>query len=148
MVWPELVCFPNLWRLIQNIVSGSNFVTYYRLMLIGRKKQLNFFTRFCLRPLAKDQGITWVFVVVLVVVLVVHHHLVHFLFKRNLSEKNIPDWESNRGPSEPQPGTYPLSHRFYWCENWFLYLAADHGPVLVDTCCFADGVDRTRAAWA
>ena len=36
---------------------------------------------FCLRPSAKDQGITFVFVVVLV------HHLVHFLFKRNLSEK-------------------------------------------------------------
>ena len=38
---------------------------------------------FCLRPSAKGQGITWV-VVVLVLVL---HHLVHFLFKRNLSKK-------------------------------------------------------------
>ena len=26
------------------------------------------------------------------------------------------------------------SHRHFWCENWFLYLAADLGPVLVDTC--------------
>ena len=40
---------------------------------------------FCLRPSTKDQGITWV---VLVVVLV--HHLVHFLIKRNLSKKNSP----------------------------------------------------------
>ena len=46
---------------------------------------------FCLRPSAIDQGITWVVVVVVVV-----HHLVHFLFKRNLSVKNLPDWESNR----------------------------------------------------
>ena len=45
---------------------------------------------FCLRPLAKDQGITWVVVLVLVLVLVVVHHLVHFLIKRNLSEKNYP----------------------------------------------------------
>ena len=43
---------------------------------------------FCLRPLAKDQGITSVAVVVFVVVVaVVVRHLVHFLFKRNLSEK-------------------------------------------------------------
>ena len=53
---------------------------------------------------AIGQGITWV-------VLVVLHHLVHFLFKRNLSEKNLPDWESNRSPSVPQPSTYPLSYR-------------------------------------
>ena len=39
---------------------------------------------FCLRPSAKDQGITWVVVLVLLVVLLL---LVHFLFKRNLSEK-------------------------------------------------------------
>ena len=26
------------------------------------------------------------------------------------------------------------SHRYYWCANWFLYLASDLGPVLVDTC--------------
>ena len=63
---------------------------------------------FCLRPLAKDQGITSV---VFVAIVVVVHHLVHFLFKRNLSEKNLPDLESNRGPSDPQPSTYPLSYR-------------------------------------
>ena len=40
---------------------------------------------FCLRPSAKDQGITWV-VLVLVVIL---HHLVHLLFKINLSEKKF-----------------------------------------------------------
>ena len=48
---------------------------------------------FCLWPSAKDQGITWVVVVVLLVlvlVLVLVHHLVHFLLKINLSEKNIP----------------------------------------------------------
>ena len=38
---------------------------------------------YCLRPLAKDQGITWV---VLVLVL---HHLVHFLLKIILSEKKF-----------------------------------------------------------
>ena len=38
-------------------------------------------------------------------------HLVHFLFKRNLSEKNLSDWESNQGPSDPQPSFYPLSYR-------------------------------------
>ena len=36
----------------------------------------------CLRPSAKDQGITWVFLVL--------HHLVHFLLKINLSEKISP----------------------------------------------------------
>ena len=49
------------------------------------------FGNFCLRPPAKDQGITRVVVdvdVVVVLVLVLHH-LVHFLFKRNLSEKKI-----------------------------------------------------------
>ena len=52
---------------------------------------------FCLRPSAKDQGITWV-----LLVLVVVHHLAHFLFKRNLSCTNLPDLELNRGPSVPQ----------------------------------------------
>ena len=37
------------------------------------------FTYYCLRPSAKDQGITWVDVVL--------HHLVHFLIKRNFNEK-------------------------------------------------------------
>ena len=38
---------------------------------------------FCLGPSAKDQGITWVLVLIV-------HHLVHFLFKSNLSEKKSP----------------------------------------------------------
>ena len=25
-------------------------------------------------------------------------------------KKNLPDWDSNRGPSDPQPSTYPLSY--------------------------------------
>ena len=62
---------------------------------------------FFLRPLAKDQGITWVVFLVPVVL----HHLVHFLLKRNLSEKNLAGWESNRGPSDLQPSTYPMSYR-------------------------------------
>ena len=41
-------------------------------------------TDFCLRPLAKDQGITQV------VVVLVLFHLPHFLFKRNKSEINFP----------------------------------------------------------
>ena len=53
-------------------------------------------TSFCLRPSAKDQGITLVVVVVVVVlvvlvlVLVLVLHLVHFLIKRNLKEKKSP----------------------------------------------------------
>ena len=39
---------------------------------------------FCLRPSARDQGITCLVDLVLVVLV---RHLVHFLFKRNLSEK-------------------------------------------------------------
>ena len=42
---------------------------------------------FCLQPSVKDQGITWVVVVLLVLVL---HLLVHFLIKRNWREKNSP----------------------------------------------------------
>ena len=59
---------------------------------------------FCLRPLAKDQGITWVVVVVLV------HHLVHFLSKRNLSKKNLPDWKLNWGLQIHSQALYPLSN--------------------------------------
>ena len=45
---------------------------------------------FCLRPLVKDQGITWVVVVVVVLVLVlVLCLLVHFVIKRNLREKQF-----------------------------------------------------------
>ena len=61
---------------------------------------------FCLRPSAKDQGITLIVdVVILAPVLVLVHHLVQFLFNRNLSEKYLPDWELNCGPSAPQPST-------------------------------------------
>ena len=67
---------------------------------------LRLFVYFCLRPSAKDQGI-----VVVVVVVLALHYLVHFVFKRNLSEKNLPEWESNWGPPDPQPSTYPLSYR-------------------------------------
>ena len=58
---------------------------------------------FCLRPSAKDQGITWVLVVVLLLLLV--HHLVHFLLKRNLSEKNSP-----RSGIEPGSFSSPAKH--------------------------------------
>ena len=51
----------------------------------------------CLRPSAKDQGITRVFFVVVL------FHFSHFLFKRNLSEKTLPSRESNRGPWSRQP---------------------------------------------
>ena len=88
----------------------------------------------CLRPWAKDQGITWV---VVVLVLVVLHHLVHFLFKRNLSELKYP-WLGIKPGSfrctAKHLSTELLSHRYCLCENWYLYLAADLGPVLVDTC--------------
>ena len=65
---------------------------------------------FCLRPSAKDQGITWA---VVVVVLVLAHHLVHFLLKINLSEF-LPSWESNRGPLAPQPCTLSTELLHYW----------------------------------
>ena len=42
----------------------------------------SYFVNFCVRLLAKDQGITQVVVVILVL------HWSHFLFKRYLSEKN------------------------------------------------------------
>ena len=51
---------------------------------------------FCLWPSAKDQGITGVVVVVL--------HLVHFLIKTNLREKNYPQ-------PDPQSGTLPTELR-------------------------------------
>ena len=87
---------------------------------------------FCLRPSAKDQGITWV--VVLVVVL---HHLVHFHYKRNLSEKKSPSLGIEPGSfrsSAKHLSTELQSHRNFLFENWFVYLAADLGPILVDTC--------------
>ena len=59
----------------------------------------NLVSHFFLQPLAKYQGITLVVFLLLLLLLV--HHLVHVLFKRNFSEKILPDWESNRGPSAP-----------------------------------------------
>ena len=86
---------------------------------------------FCLWPSAKDQGFTWVVLVVLVLL------LVHFLFKRNLSEKKSPWLGIKPGSfrsSAKHLFTEQQSRRYYWSENWFLYLAADLGSVLVDTC--------------
>ena len=61
---------------------------------------------FFLLPSAKDQGITWVFVVLLVLVLL---HLVHFLIKRNL-----------RGKNSPLPGSKPGTSRstVWHSTNW------------------------------
>ena len=50
-------------------------------------KWIPFGVCFCLRPSAKDLGITRIVVLVLVLFL---SHLSHFLFKRSLSEKNYP----------------------------------------------------------
>ena len=63
---------------------------------------------FSLRPSAKDQGITRVLGVVLVVVVL---YLVHFLYKRNLSEKIPLTGIGNWGSSDPQLSTYPLSYK-------------------------------------
>ena len=60
----------------------SNNVVEQHFWPMDQKQPLTF----CLRPSAKDQGITWV-VAVLLVLLV--HHLVHFLLKINLCEKNF-----------------------------------------------------------
>ena len=68
---------------------------------------------FCLRPLAKDQGITRVVVVLLV--LLVLHLLVYFLIKRNLREKISPSRYSNLGPPDPQSGTLPTELRRHFC---------------------------------
>ena len=38
------------------------------------------------------------------------------------------------------------SHKYACCENWFLYLAADLGPVLVNTC-FKSKVCRGTRTW-
>ena len=52
---------------------------------------------FCMRSSAKDLGITRVAVVLVL------FHLSHFLFKRNLCKKNLPDRDSNWGCFLPQP---------------------------------------------
>ena len=69
--------------LLFNQISGTDSTSW-----IGPKRLVKM-TCFCLRPSAKDQGITWV-------LLVLVHHLVHFLLKINLIEKKF--WVSNRGP--------------------------------------------------
>ena len=61
-------------------------------------------SHFCLRPSAKDQGIIWVVVVILLLLLVLVLHLVHFLSKRSLREKNSPQLGF-------EPGTS-------WCTVW------------------------------
>ena len=65
---------------------------------------------FCLRPLAKDQGITWVVLV---------HHLVHFLLKINLSENffSFP-WNRTRVLLVPSQALYQLS---YGCIDTLLW---------------------------
>ena len=74
---------------------------------------------FCLQPSAKDQGITWVVVLVLVV---------------------LPRRDLNLGPPDPQSGTIPteLRRQCYLSvlksSTYFKIQAADLGPVLVDTC--------------
>ena len=76
-----------------------------------------FFSMFFLSA-AIGQGITWVVLVVLL-------NLVHFLFKRNLSKKNIPDGivPGSFSSTAKHLFTELQSHRYYQCENWFLYLA-------------------------
>ena len=63
---------------------------------------------FCLRPSAKDQGITWV-------LLVLVHHLIHFLLKIKFSEKNFsPFREKNFGPLAPQPSALSTEQWQHW----------------------------------
>ena len=99
---------------------------------------------FCLRPSTKDQGITWVVLVVLAVL----HHLVHYLIKRNLSEKKSPWLGIELGSfksTAKKLSTELQSHRYYCCESWFLYLTADLEPVLVDTCfCWFPSLEPIR----
>ena len=65
---------------------------------------------FCLRPSAKDQGITSVvFLVVLV-------HLVHFLIKRNLREKN-----SSQPGFKPGTSRSQVRHSSNWAKETLLF---------------------------
>ena len=92
---------------------------------------------FCLRPSAKDKGITWVVVLVVLV-----HHLVHFLIKRNLSGKKfsragIQTWDLQI----TSLALYQLRYRDIiikllenYLPKYFKNHAADLGPILVDTC--------------
>ena len=49
-------------------------------------------------------------------------------------KKNLPDWESNQGPSDPQPSTYALSYRAIDIFDVKIDFAADLETVLADTC--------------
>ena len=72
----------------KSTLKVSNEHTHEQLWVeIAHKQEEGQIQHFSLRPSAKDQGITGVVVLVLVLVLV--HHLVHFLFRINLSEKNF-----------------------------------------------------------
>ena len=79
------------------------FLNTFELSYNGANLKLSFdpCLLFCQRPSAKDQGITWVLVVLVLVV----HHLVHFLLKIHLSEKNSPFLGNEPGPLAPQPST-------------------------------------------
>ena len=70
-----------------------------------------FYILFCLRPSAKDLGITGVVIVLFL------FHLSHFLFKRNLSEKILPDWEI-------EPGSFgaPAKHSVNWATPTLIHL--------------------------
>ena len=97
-VWKKIVAYPTLASCKENFnpkrakLSVSESVNVWS--LCGKcytvpKDKTSMAKRprcFCLRPWAKDQGITWVGVVLLLVLV---HHLVHFLFKRNLKEKKF-----------------------------------------------------------
>ena len=67
---------------------------------------------------AKDQGITWV-----VVFLV--HHLVNFLFKINLREKNYPFLGIESGTSRSSRALYQLSYSEIETQNIENYLLKD-----------------------
>ena len=88
-----------------------------------RSKLCSFIQDLCLRPTAKDLGITRVDVV---------FHLSHFLFKRNLSEKYLPGRDSNRGPFAQQSSALPteLQKPCYGGGGKFDNQASDLAPVL------------------
>ena len=103
----------------------------------------NYLSCFCLRPSAKDQGITWVVVVVLVLVVLVLVllHLVHFLIKRNLRENKTPQPGIEPGTSRSTAQHLSTERKWhcYFCvwklSTYFKNHAADLGPTLVNTCC-------------
>ena len=84
---------------------------------------------FCLRPSAKDQGITQVVVVVAVVFLLLVfplvHYLVHFLFIINLREKFFFPGNQNRDLLFPSRAFYQLSYSEIVTHNIENYLFKD-----------------------